>query len=319
MAKSAKSAPGTKSEGEIPTAKYSVWFGRIMIAAAAVLWSASGFFAKAPVFDSWPAESRPILLAFWRAVFASAFLILFVRQVRWTWKLIPLVLVFSAMSITYMSAMVYAEATLAIWLQYTSPVWVLLGGVFVFRESVKRIDLIFLGLALSGVGLIVFVQLSSSAPNIGLFYGLVAGLCFGCVVLLLRNLRDFDAAWLIFLNHFVAALILLPIAFWKTDSIWPQGEQWLYLAAFGLLQMGIPYVLFARGLKTVVGHEASGLLLLEPILVPLWVFLAWRDSANYEAPQASTWIGAALILCSLLIRYGYEIRRLRKRKRSTGE
>ncbi len=50
----------------------SLWRGRLLIVTAAVMWSTSGFFAKAPIFDDWPLETRGILLAFWRTFFACA-------------------------------------------------------------------------------------------------------------------------------------------------------------------------------------------------------------------------------------------------------
>jgi drug/metabolite transporter, DME family len=73
----------------------------------------------------------------------------------------------------------------------------------------------------------------------------------------------------------VTAIVLAPFAF--ASSYFPSGIQWLYLAAFGILQMGLPYVLFANGLKRIAGHEAAGIGMIEPILVPIWVYLAWGD------------------------------------------
>jgi drug/metabolite transporter (DMT)-like permease len=67
-----------------------------------------------------------------------------------------------------------------------------------------------------------------------------------------------------------------------------------------MFQIGLPYVLFANGLKRISSHEASGLSLLEPILVPLWVFVAWRTATDYEYPAITTLIGAAMILIGLV-------------------
>jgi drug/metabolite transporter, DME family len=41
------------------------------------------------------------------------------------------------------------------------------------------------------------------------------------------------------------------------------------------LQIGLPYVLFAHALRRTSGHEALGIGMVEPILVPTWVYLAW--------------------------------------------
>ena len=87
--------------------------GRVMIAAAAVMWSTSGFFAKSPLFEDWPVEIRGPLLAFWRSLFACLVLLPLVRRPRWTPKLVPMVLVFAGMNFTYLSAM--AHTTIPLW------------------------------------------------------------------------------------------------------------------------------------------------------------------------------------------------------------
>ena len=270
--------------------------GRLLLVAAAVLWSTSGFFAKAPMFEGWPGP----VLAFWRAAFASLVLLPLVRRPRWSIKLVPMVLVFTAMNFTFLSALSLTEASMAIWLQYTSPLWVFLVGAFWLREPVHRRDGWLIACGMSGVGLILFFELQG-ADTTGVIYGLLSGLTFAGVVLSIRQLRDQEAIWLIALNHLVAAILLSPYAF--NDTYWPEGWQWLYLACFGIFQMGLPYVLFARGLKAVAGHEASGIALLEPVLVPVWVYLAWHGAANYTPPRWWTLVGGALILTGLAIRY----------------
>ena len=137
----------------------------------------------------------------------------------------------------------------------------------------------------------------------GIAFGLLSGVFYASVVLCIRQLRGEDAVWLIALNHTVTALVLGPYV--VSHDIWPEGEQWLYLAAFGAFQIGLPYVLFARGLKSVAGHEASGIVLLEPVLVPVWVYMAWSGADGYSPPRLWTLAGGALILTGLLLRYGW--------------
>lgn len=158
-----------------------------------MMWSASGFFAKAPIFESWPVESRGGLLAFWRALFAAVILVFMVRRVTWTWRLLPMVITFALMNWTYLSAMVYCESTLAIWLQYTAPAWVFLISWLWFRERPVRRDWLLLGFAALGVVVILQAELFGASP-IGVRYGLASGVCFAGVVVLLRSLNDCDAA-----------------------------------------------------------------------------------------------------------------------------
>lgn len=270
---------------------------RLLIAAAAILWSTSGFFVKAPLFTGWPGP----LLACWRAFFASLVLLPLVRRPRWTWRLIPMVVAFVAMNWFYLSAMVNTEAGNAIWLQYTAPVWVFLVSVLVWREPADRLDWLLLFSAAAGVGLIVVCEFRGNSLA-GVVYGLLSGFSFASIALSLRWLRDEESAFLVALNHLVTALVLSPYVI-VNPQYWPSGWQWAFVAGLGILQMGLPYLLFAKGLRSVPSHEASGITLLEPILVPVWVFLAWRHADNYTPPHWWTIAGGALILAGLIARY----------------
>jgi drug/metabolite transporter (DMT)-like permease len=62
--------------------------------------------------------------------------------------------------------------------------------------------------------------------------------------------------------------------------------------------MAVPYVLFAHSLKRIAGHEATGIGLVEPLLVPQWTYLAWGDR-----PAWWTIVGGGFILAGLVVRY----------------
>ena len=73
--------------------------GRLLVVAAALMWSTSGLFAKAPYFDVWPEDVRGPLLAFWRAAFATLVLVPLVRRPRWTPLLVPMTVAFTVWSV----------------------------------------------------------------------------------------------------------------------------------------------------------------------------------------------------------------------------
>jgi drug/metabolite transporter (DMT)-like permease len=277
--------------------------GRWWIVAAAVLWSSSGLFAKAPTFADWPLDSRGVLLAFWRALFAGLLLIPLVRRPRWDVKLIPLCLTFAAMNLTYLSAMTLSTAANAIWLQSTAPWWVFLAGALFFREPFapsQRIPLVVGGL---GLAIILWFEVQGQA-RAGVLCGLISGITYAGVVMSLRALRDQDSVWLIVVSHLATATLMLPYIVWL--NIWPGMEQFPVLAAFGLLQMAVPYVFFARGLRSVTSQEATVIGLLEPLLLPVWVYLAWS-----EVPAPWTVVGGGLILTGLLLQYAAPLLRAR--------
>jgi drug/metabolite transporter (DMT)-like permease len=281
------------------------WLGRLLIVVAAILWSTSGFFAKAPIFEDWPIEGRGLLLAFWRAFFATLILATMVRKIQWSWKLIPLVLFFALMNWTFLTAIVKCESTLAIWLQYTAPAWVFLASWRFFKDEPTKRDWLLLAFAAAGISVILIAE-SGGANPIGVLFGLASGFFFAGVVVMLRWLKEYDAAWLVFLNHAATTIVFLPFVFapiFLNQEVTPSTEQLLYLAGFGMFQMGLPYLLFARAVQSVPSHEASGLALLESLLVPVWVFVAWRNAPDYEYPAVTTIIGASLIFAGLVIRY----------------
>jgi len=269
-----------------------VFSARLLVLTAALLWSTSGFFVKAPQLEGWAGPT----LAFWRAAFACVVLWPLVRRPQWSWRLVPAATTFVLMNYTYLTAMTKGSAANAIWLQLTAPVWVLLVGVFVFGERSTWRDWLLVAFAAAGVALILHFESRGQSLE-AVFWGLASGVFYAGVVLSLRQLRDLESAWIVALNHLVTAVALLPIA--VAGSHFPSGTQWLLLAGLGILQMGLPYVLFARGLRSISGHEATGIGLIEPLLVPVWAYAAWG-----ERPAWWTLAGGGFILLGLAIRYG---------------
>jgi drug/metabolite transporter (DMT)-like permease len=293
---------------------------RLTILVAALLWSTSGFFAKATIFSDWPTDgllpTRGLLLVFWRALFASAILLPMVRRPTFTWKLVPMAMIFALMNVLYLSAMVRTTAANAIWLQNTAPIVVFAVGTTLLGDPIHRRDwpqLFFISLGLAFILTFELQQPSASGKASsfdGVLFGLASGIAYAGVVLSLRWLRGEDAAWLVAVNHLVTALVVLPFVLTHTQYA-PTLTQLAYLMAFGMLQMGLPYLLFARAVRVLPGHEAAGIVLLEPLLNPLWVWLAVG-----EVPRWWTFVGAAFIFAGLIIRYFPAIRFARQNQQS---
>jgi drug/metabolite transporter (DMT)-like permease len=72
------------------------------------------------------------------------------------------------------------------------------------------------------------------------------------------------------------------------------------LFGFGVIQMAIPYALFARGLREIGAPEAGLIGLLEPVLNPVWVALF---TTEHEIPARATVIGGLFLLSGVACRY----------------
>jgi drug/metabolite transporter (DMT)-like permease len=65
----------------------------------------------------------------------------------------------------------------------------------------------------------------------------------------------------------------------------------LVVLLMGVLQMGLAYVLFAKGIASTPAVSASIIAMIEPVLNPLWVFLFLG-----EMPGRLALVGAAIVL-----------------------
>ncbi len=271
-------------------------FGRRCILAAAVLWSLSGVFTKSL------AGLDAGTIAFFRGLFAGLALLPLVRRANMQLRapMIPLVITFAAMTGLFIAAMKATTAANTIFLQYSSSLWAVPLSLVFLREWPDRRSLWCIGVAAFGIALIV-VRGGGGGPNdsLGIAMALGSGVGYAGVAVGLRSLRGLDPMWLSSVNNLGGALVLGLVLLMVSGSIplptWPQAGA---LLLFGIVQMAIPYVLFARGLRDVPAPEAGLIALVEPLLNPLWVLLIIG-----EAPNEPTLTGGAFLLAGVALRY----------------
>ena len=270
---------------------------RLLLLVAAILWSISGLIVKHPELVAIPKAHRGILLACYRALFAAGCMLplISLRRIAWRRSMLSMMIAFALMNVLFVCAMTRTTAAAAIFLQYTSSVWAFLFGSVFLNEKVDTGNFVALTFAVLGIVFIVAGDWSG-ANLLGNALALGSGLTLAIVYLHLRHLRDEDSAWLVFLNHLFAGLVLLP--FVARLPVTLTAGQWGLTAVLGCVQMGIPYVLFTRGVRGVRIQEASLLTLLEPILNPVWVWIFWS-----EAVSARTIFGGCFIIGGLALRY----------------
>jgi drug/metabolite transporter (DMT)-like permease len=283
--------------------------GRLCILAAALLWSLGGAFTKAltqetvfdvhePPIQTWKVGDRdvPVQLAFYRAFFAGLVLVPTLRRgdIRFRPMMLVMIFCFAAMNITYITAQALGTAANAILLQNSAPLWMYLVSVIWLGEKADWHGTISLVLGMTGIAIIAMGGWEEGdLLVVGL--GLFSGLMYAGAILCLRILREVSANWLTVMNHMIAALVLAPFVLMLKPLSW---QQYVVVFIFGALQLGLPYYLMARGLRTVSAPEAGAIALLEPILNPVWTWMVCG-----ELPNEWTYVGGAIILAALAYRY----------------
>ena len=292
---------------------------RALLVLAAVLWSLGSLFTRVLTYPTGLGLEQPALtplhLAFFRGAFAGLALVPLLRphDVRFRPVMLGMVGCFGLMSGLYMSALSLGPAANAILLQNSAPFWVYLIGVYLLGDPPDRRSLRAILVGTAGTVLIVAGNTAAGPADVDgsaalvLLMGLGSGITYAGVVLFLNGLRHESSAWLIVLNLLGSATLIggfvVARGGWDAARIWfstPSAAQLGFLAVFGLLQMAIPYWLFARGLRSVSPQEAGIITLLEPVLNPIWAYLIAPDQ---EKPTAWTLAGGLLLLGALAWRY----------------
>lgn len=120
----------------------------------------------------------------------------------------------------------------AVTIQYLSPIFTALIGVFVLREAVPKRQWLFYGIAFAGV--FVLKGFDSRVSTFYLLIGIGSALCSGMAYNLVRRLREREAPIVVVL-HFQLVGIVAGLVFilfrWTTPSPW----EWLSLVMCGVL------------------------------------------------------------------------------------
>lgn len=263
--------------------------GRLLILAAALLWSLAGVFIKfLPL--------HPLAIVFYRSLFAALVFTPFIRrgEVHFNPTLIVSAVTYTAAISAFVAANKLTSAANAIVLQYSAPVFVFLFAWLVMGEKIARANLVALIVAMLGVALIALDN--AGAPEMaGVALALLSGLLFAAYMINLQRTQGIAPAYLTWVNNLACALLLVGVI---RAELAITVNQAVLLAVMGAVQLGAPYYLFSKGLRTVALPEASLIALIEPVLNPLWVALVFG-----ELPSAATVWGGALILAGLGARY----------------
>ncbi len=259
--------------------------GALLIAAAALLWSTGGLAIKLVPLPA-------LGVVFWRSFVSGIFLLAVFRPSRERWRRAApsTVVVYALMILTFVSATKMTTAANAIFLQYTGPLYVLALAPFLLKETFRKADAAAVAVALTGMSLFFVGKLDPGALA-GNLVAVVSGLFFGLTILLLRRDASGDAIPSVIAGNLAAAAIALPFA-WGNLALDAKGAALVLF--LGIFQLGISYVLFVKGLRTVPAAEASLLGMLEPMFNPLWAFLGLG-----ERPSKWAALGGAIVLAAV--------------------
>ncbi len=266
---------------------------RLLVLAAAALWSTAGAAIKSLGLDAWQ-------IAGGRSLVAGLFIALAVREarVRPTLGALGVSVAYAFTTVLFVLATKLTTAANAIFIQDTAPLWVLLVSPWLLREKPTRGELLAVPIYGAGLGLFFLDELTSGQV-LGNVVAALSGVSFAFSIIGLRRLRHGGPPALVWGNAF-AALATLPL--WASGPS-PTRLDLALLVYLGVFQLGLSYLAFSRGITGTPAIEASLLVLLEPVLNPVWTFLftgermgPWALAGGAVVLVATAWRTVAPVL-----------------------
>ena len=197
-----------------------------------------------------------------------------------------------------------------IFLQDASPLYVLLLGPWLLHEPIRRRDLGFMLVLAAGLGLF-FLGLdpaSATAPDpfTGDLLAILSGVFWALTVVGFRFLGRAESgggAPAAVFGNVLACLLCLPAALPLSGLAAARPADWAILASLGVFQLGLAYFFLTRALEKVPAFEASLLLLLEPVLNPIWSWLL-----HGERPSPWSFAGGGVLLAATVVKSWLDVR-----------
>ena len=196
----------------------------------------------------------------------------------------------------------------AIVLQFTSPVFIVLFSAVLFRQKIKRSDLLVVLATMLGIALFFFDQLKPGYI-LGNVVAIFSGLFMAGMFIAVGNLEGDARFSAILIGQSFTFLVGLPFVI-ATKPVFTLPAV-LSILVLGIFQLGISYILYVNATKHCPPLACCLLSAVEPLLNPVWVFLF-----NGERPGVYALVGAVIVVCSITIWCVYD--QMKSQKESAG-
>ena len=270
---------------------------------AAILFSTGGAAIKVAAFSGMQVSCL-------RAGIAAAALLLWSRgRLTWSWPAVGIGAVYAATLTLFVNSTKLTTAAHAIYLQSTAPLYIIVLSPLLIRERMRARDAIYLAVVGSGLALCFLGRVDATAtapdPATGNLLGVLCSISWALTLVGLRwGQRGGEGVGTtaVVAGNLIAFAIGLPFLLPLPSAT---AIEWTTIVYLGVFQIGLAYVLLTGAIAHLPALEVSLLLLLEPVLNPVWTWLV-----RGENPGVWVWTGGAIIIAATAAKTIYDSRRL---------
>ena len=256
----------------------------------AALWSIAGIFIKLIPWNSF-------VISALRSFFAGLTVLVYIRIKGYKivinrQTLIPGLLL-GLVYIAFVAANKLTTAANAIVLQFTDPIFIVIFSALFFGQRFKKRDFIAVICTFIGIGMFFLDQLSEGYL-IGNFVAIFAGACLGGMFIAMGKAETQERFSAMLVGQAVAFIFGLPFIITTKPEF--SALPVLHIIILGVLQLGIPYILYGRAAEHCPPLACSLLGALEPLLNPVWVLIF-----DGEKPGLFALIGGVIVIVSVTV------------------
>ena len=267
--------------------------GQLAIVLAAVAWSTAGLAQRG-------LDADPATQVAGRAFFAAIALFLFVvaierrRTVRAFRDMgtsgLAMTVFLAISSGAFLLALNHTSVANVLFMQAAAPMMAALLGWAVISEPVDGRTWSALLLAGAGVAVMAVGSLDAGVAAVGLPLLMTAS--FAAVIVIARHRRDVSMMPATCASQVLVVAACAPFVTLGSVS----RSDWAILAALGVGQIGLGLAFLTIGARLIPPAQVGIISLLEVVLGPLWVWLAYG-----ERPSAATLAGGAIVVVAVVV------------------
>jgi drug/metabolite transporter (DMT)-like permease len=267
--------------------------GQLAILVAAVAWSTAGLAQR-------ELDASPATQVAGRAVFAAIalFALVVVMERRGTVAAfrsmgrsgVAMALFLAISSGTFLLALNHTTVANVLFMQAAAPMMAALLGWALLSERIDGRTWVALALAGAGVVLMAAGSFDAGAAAVGLPFVMTAS--FAAVIVIARHRRDVSMMPATCASQVLVVVACLPFVAPGSAS----DSDLAILAALGVGQMGLGLALLTIGARLIPPAQVAVISLLEVVLGPLWVWLAYE-----ERPSLATFLGGLVVVSAVVV------------------
>ena len=203
------------------------------------------------------------------------------------WRaVVPYGITIGVMNLFFYEALVRIPLGLAVALEFVGPLAVAIAG------SRRAIDLVWVGLAMTGIALIAQFRANDAVDPVGVAYALLTGACWAAYIVLgSRVSQRLDAGVAVATGMAIAALVVTPFALVDGGIEKVTPGLLVPCVALAVLSSALPFTLEMKALRLLPGRTFSVLMSLEPAIAALCGLVLLGEHLT----QAQ-WIAVALVV-----------------------